>query len=171
MGISADLIQFDIVGKEILDDLNDVSLYEFFPTEMHHLIFSDQIEIYDLEYYKELYNCPELRIHVHGCINDLILTKDYLPENPTDEEMDDWYARLIRVDNPKTKMKTCNAIRYNILGYIGGKEAFKENIFELYSSRDSFPYLWKIDDNILREKIYWVYDHKNKPFVYINLNY
>lgn len=170
MGISADLIMFGEDGSYQLDDLNDQNLYEFFPPELHHLISKTNQEIYDLDYYKELYNCPDLYI----CTVDptgIELSRERQTENITDAELDEWYKNIIHISQPKVTMAECNVINYEVLHYIGGSHAFILDIFKLYHDREHHPYLWKISDNITIDKRPTFVKYKNDPFVYIHLNY
>lgn len=170
MGISADLIQFCNDGDHIIDDLNDQNLYEYFPSNMHHLIYKTDVEIYDLDYYKELYNNLDLYVASVG-YDGLSLSKKRQSENMSDEELDQWYHELIVITDPKVKVVQCNAINYKSLGYIGGKEAFIKTIFKLYNKKEFYPYLWTFEENIVKDKKSWVFQYNDQPFVYINLNY
>ena len=62
MGISADLILFGSDSNNVLDDLNKISLYEFLPELIHPYIHKNQISIYDLDYYRELHQIPDLMV-------------------------------------------------------------------------------------------------------------
>lgn len=136
MGISADLILFDEDGDLSQDDLSELeTLFEFFPVQLHHLIKEQEVEIYDMDSYKELFG-NDIKISIIYPNGNIMLNNDtYISE-------------------PMTTFTKCNVIKYKSLGYLGGKEVFKKNIFRSYNERSSYPYLWRLDeiDHIISNK-------------------
>jgi hypothetical protein len=141
MGISADLIEFGS-GDRTIDDLNsDITLYEFLPEHLHQFIQQIDVEVIDDQYYRELFNDPTLILFSWDSTDGIVyLPAEQYNANIRDEEF------LIRVPHPvKTAVARVNSIAATSLGYIGGREEFKSNIYELYDSRKHFPYLWSWD--------------------------
>lgn len=146
MGISADLIEFGNWGDftdQTIDDLNsEIPLYDFLPEHLHPYITQTSVEIIDDEYYRELFNDPSL-VLISWDSEDGVT---YLPETVYDIEYsreDFDYSKLIRVPYPlKTTNVVVNSIGARVLGYIGGREEFKSDIYQIYDNREHFPYLW-----------------------------
>ena len=158
MGISADIILFGEDGDCDLDDFeSSETLYEFLPVSLHHLIYEQDIEIYDMHSYRELFG-EDVRI-IAQFPNGAIELSDGT-----------------HISEPLTTFARCNYIKYKSLFYIGGKESFVD-IFAQYNKRKSFPYLWSYIEwqKILKtqELKYWKQkvEEFEKHFLYINLNY
>ena len=138
MGISADLIVFGDDGDHIIDDLNsNITLYEFLPEHLHQYVYSSEVEVVDDDYYRDLYQDDTLRLRLWDSEYGI----EYISENT---------SNVIKIPYPiKTAMAPVNSIRANMLGYIGGKDAFIDGIYRIYDSREHFPYLWHIDESLL----------------------
>lgn len=146
MGISASIIRFVNEdqcnnGKFIEDYDEEMTLFEFLPEEIFgKLINKVQIEIYDLDYYKSVYD-PDLYIQTIYSNADLELSNGI----------------YIKCEDVKTKYVECNRIYYNDICYIGGASIFRKDIYEVYNNTKHFPYLWNI--NCLNELMGEIPDH------------
>lgn len=164
MGISADLILFG-KGDNTLEDLNYISLYEFLPQPLHQYIKESLVDIYDLEYYQNLYEA-----------SDLIITCDW-GEKIELSRKSDWDYKII-VNDPKIKTVTVNSIPYKNLYYLGSYSSgvFKESVYAEYNKKQNYPYLWSFNEfEIIIEKLpeecQSIMNGYAQELLYINLNY
>ena len=158
MGISADLILFTKDGEDIIDDLNEeITLFEFLPKKLHHLIYKDKIEIIDIKFYQDHFGDKNLYV-ASQCGNRVV------------------FSNGIQIRDVKALKVECNKINAKTLVYIGSASSFVEDIYSLYHARPSFKSLWKSSeiDNIVHEPLCCpkniLADH-DADFVYIDLNY
>ena len=177
MGISADLILFGHEGESFVDDFENVSLYEFLPEKLHQFIYETTIEIYDLEYYQELYNIPDIMITLDSS-DGLILVSRATWLNWESDESINKSEYAYHVKEPVTKQVKVNAIRYSTLMYLGGyyDGVFKRTVYKSYDEKTNYPWLWSMkecDTIVLSfpDKALEYIDKYDTDLLYVNLNY
>lgn len=169
MGISADLIELGEFGEfndGAIDDLNSViTLYEFLPEHLHTFIKQISVEIIDDEYYRTQFNDPSLTLTIWDSESGITYTSEETGN---------------KIKIPHSSIVSTNVIVNSIgtknLGYIGGKEMFKSDIYSIYDSREHFPYLWNWSerDIIMNTVPDWLLEkclYTDTTNVYIDLGY